>query len=42
MEPQPCKRIFCLVHAEKLTNQVAEKSVLSLAKFTEGKSGSYT
>ena len=39
MESQPCKRIFCLVHAEKLTNQVAEKSLQSLTEVTQGRSG---
>ena len=39
MEPQPCKKIFCLVHAEKLTNQVAERSLVSLSDLTQGRSG---
>ena len=33
------KRIFCLVHAEKLSYQVCDRSLWTLDEITQGKSG---
>lgn len=33
------KRIFCLVHAEKLSYQVSDQALSSLSRYSQGKQG---